>query len=110
MKFTVKSLATAEADISDIFRWIVARSVKGAWSLQNALESRVKCLADDAAGCAVAKEAHRLGRDIRETYFKTRYGRRYRIVFTIVDTEVHILRVRAFGQRLLRSNDLPRET
>jgi len=32
MKFTVKSLATAEEDISDIFHWIVARSVKGAWS------------------------------------------------------------------------------
>lgn len=51
-------------------------------------------------------KADRFTDDLRETYFKTRHGRRYRIVFTIIGTEVRVLRIRAPGQRLLRDGGL----
>ena len=70
---------------------------------------RLERLSHDASGCAVAREALRLKRDLRETYFKTRYGNRYRLIFTIVESEVRVLRVRALGQKLLLTGDLPSE-
>ena len=107
MTFSVRLVASAKVDVDDIFGWLLARSAKGASNWYSSLSSRLERLSDDASGCAVAREAHRLKRDLREPYFKTRYGNRYRLVFTIVDSEVRILRVRALGQKLLRAQELP---
>ena len=107
MPFPVRLLSSAKGDVDDIYSWLLSRSAKGAFNWYSALSERLERLSQDAEGCAVAREAHRLKRDLRETYFKTRYGHRYRLVFAIVESEVRILRVRAFGQRLLRADQLP---
>ena len=107
MNYSVRLVTSAKADVDDIFSWLLSRSSKGAANWYSSLSARLERLSDDASGCAVAREAHRLKRDLRETYFKTRYGNRYRLIFTIVESEVRILRVRALGQQLLRADDLP---
>ena len=107
MSFSVRLGPSAKTDVDDIYRWLLSRSAKGAFNWYSALSARLEKLPSDAGGCAVAREAHRLKRDLRETYFKTRYGNRYRLIFTIVDSEVRILRVRALGQKLLRAGELP---
>ena len=81
-------MPSAKADVDAIYVWLLARSAKGAFNWYSALSARLEKLAYDASGCAVAREAHRLKRDLRETYFKTRYGNRYRLIFTIVESEV----------------------
>ncbi len=109
MEFSVRLVTSAKNDVDDIYGWLLARSAKGAFNWYSALSARLEKLAYDARGCAVAREAHRLKRDLRETYFKTRYGNRFRLIFTIVESEVRILRVRALGQKLLRAKELPSE-
>ncbi|MBM4076556.1 MAG: type II toxin-antitoxin system RelE/ParE family toxin [Planctomycetes bacterium] len=107
MPFSVRLVSSAKTDVEGIYRWLLARSAKGAFNWYSALSVRLEKLSDDASGCAAAREARRLNRNLRETYFKTRYGNRYRLIFTIVDSEVRILRVRALGQKLLRAGELP---
>lgn len=109
MTYSVRLVTSAKSDVDDIFSWLLARSAKGALNWYSSLSARLERLSDDAGGCAVAREAHRLKRDIRETYFKTRYGNRYRLIFTIEESEVRILRVRALGQKLLRAKEVPSE-
>ncbi|TXT20200.1 MAG: hypothetical protein FD138_4251 [Planctomycetota bacterium] len=109
MTFSVRLVTSAKTDVDDIYGWLLARSAKGAFNWYSSLSARLEKLSQDASGCAVAREAHRLKRDLRETYFKTRYGNRYRMIFTIVESEVRILRVRALGQKLLRAKELPSE-
>ena len=107
MTYSVRLVPSAKADVEAIYVWLLARSAKGAFNWYSALSIRLEKLSYDAGGCAVAREAPRLTRDLQETYFKTRYGNRYRLIFTIVDSEVRILRVRALGQKLLRAKELP---
>jgi plasmid stabilization system protein ParE len=109
MTYSVRLVTSAKADVDNIFGWLLARSAKGAFNWYSALTARLDRLSYNASGCAVAREARRLKRDLRETYFKTHYGNRYRLIFTIVEEEVCILRVRALGQKLLRAAEVPTE-
>ena len=109
MTFSVRLVTSAKTDVNHIYDWLLARSAKGAFNWYSAMSVRLEKLSFDASGCAAAREAHRLKRELRETYFKTRYGNRYRLIFTIVESEVRILRVRALGQKLLRAKELPSE-
>ena len=45
--------------------------------------------------------------DIHEVLFKTSKGNPYRLLFTIVDDEVLVLRVRGPGQDYVSENELP---
>jgi plasmid stabilization system protein ParE len=107
MSRRVTILALARADIDDLFQWIADRSPAGAERWYDALQATVKELSTDADSFPVASEFNRLNPAIRQAFFKTRRGNRYRIVFLIAETEVRILRVRGPGQRPLKSRDLP---
>ena len=106
MKYQVGLQVRAESDSNRIYLWLRSRSETGAGSWFSALLRRLKKLESDAPNCPRAKEADRFADDLRETYFKTRYGKRYRLVFTINGIEVRVLRIRAPGQRLLRDGGL----
>lgn len=105
MKYQVGLQVRAESDSNRIYLWLRSRSETGAGSWFAALLKRLKRLESDAPNCPRAKEAERFVDDLREAYFKTRRGRRYRLVFTIVGNEVRVLRIRAPGQRLLKIGD-----
>lgn len=106
MPYEIKILRRAEADLSRIFNWLRKRSPSGANSWYEALAQAIRELAKDAHRYAVAAESAKLGADVRECFFKTRHGLRYRIVFVIALDEVRVLRIRAPGQRPLRRRDL----
>ena len=48
-----------------------------------------------------------LGYNIREVFFKTSKGNPYRLLFTVLDDEVLVLRVRGPGQNYVAETELP---
>ncbi len=99
-------LERAEADIRRIFGWLYRRSPRGAENWLAALESARTQLAEAAEQCSHAHEGGKLRLNIRQLFFKTPRGRRYRIVFDIHENTVAVLRVRGPGQAPLRRRDV----
>ena len=64
-------------------------------------------LAFTAEQRAVALEIQSVDYEIRETLFKTRKGKPYRILFTVQGDEVLVLRVRGPGQNYVAAHELP---
>ena len=106
MKYQIGLQVRAESDSNRIYLWLRSRSETGAGSWFTALLKRLNRLESDAPNCPRARESDRFTDDLREAYFKTRSGKRYRIIFTIMGSEVRVLRIRAPGQKLLRNEDL----
>lgn len=106
MSFLVTSLPRAEHDIDEIYVWLWKRSPVGAIHWYVSLLRALRQLEDRPERFAVAPEARRLGRDVRQMFFKTRHGRRYRILYIVVEQEVRVLRVWAPGKRPLRRGDI----
>jgi plasmid stabilization system protein ParE len=104
--FRVITIPKADADISEIFEYLYARSPNGATAWLAAFDQAQQRLAMHADGCALAEEREYFEVDLRQTLFRTRRGNSYRILFTIVGDEVRILRVRSPGQSDLTEHDL----
>jgi plasmid stabilization system protein ParE len=106
MKYRVIALRRADADVRHISRWIAQRSVQGAQSWLDAYEESLERLAEYAGSCPAASEDPECSIGLKETLFRTRHGRTYRAVFTIVGDEVRILRIRGPGQPPLQDDEL----
>jgi plasmid stabilization system protein ParE len=109
MSRTLRILARAQSDVEHVFNWLVRRSVRGAIAWYLAFTDAVKKIAAWPESFAEAPEAGPLGRPLRQSLFKTRRGRWYRIVFELSDTEIFLLRIRGPGQARLRRRDLSEE-
>ena len=109
MSRPVRLLSYAVADVQQILDWLRQRAPRGADAWYDALQVRLERLGEDADGCGLAAESKRLGEKVHETYFKTRQGRRYRIVFNVTESEVRVLRILAPGLRLLKRSDISSE-
>jgi plasmid stabilization system protein ParE len=109
MNRTLRILARARADVEGIFIYLVRRSPQGAIAWYLAYGRAVEGIGSDPESFALAPEADRLQRAIRQALFKTRRGRLYRIVFEILEREIVILRVRGPGQAPLRRKDVADE-
>jgi len=110
MKFNVRELKAAQADIANIFDWIFKRSAPGAHAWLNAYDAMVSRLHDAADSFAGADENSDLDLDldVRQALFKTKLGRVYRALFVIENQDVYILRIRGPGQASVSANDLSR--
>jgi plasmid stabilization system protein ParE len=106
MTFHVKALPRAEADIRSIASYIHDRSPQGAKAWLDAFRSARVRLADNAESCPLAPEDPSFDIELRHMLFKTKHGRFYRLLFTIVGNEVRILRVRGSGQAPVHPDDL----
>ena len=106
MKLLVKTLPKAEADIRSITSYIYERSKQGAAAWVNALDQARIRLADNAKSCSGAHENDSFDIHVQQMLFKTKRGRVYRLLFTIVDDEVRILRVRGPGQAPIEPTEL----
>jgi plasmid stabilization system protein ParE len=106
MRYKIAVLRRAEADVQTIYNWLKKRSTDGAIRWLDALRDAIQRLTADAATHAKGAESSKLSLDIRESYFKTRHGRRYRIVYLIAGDQIRVLRIRGPGQRPLRRSDL----
>ena len=109
MSRTLRIVELARTDVDDIFNWLVHRSVRGAISWYLAFGRAVKKVAASPEIFAEAPESGLLRRPLRQSLFKTRRGRIYRIVFELSEAEIIILRVRGPGQPRLQRRELSSE-
>ena len=93
----------AEVDGEEIYSCILERSPQAAASWYRAFLSCTEWIIRQPLACSFARENADLGFELRQALFKTRYGDPYRWVFTVVDDDVRILRVRGRGQVLLET-------
>jgi plasmid stabilization system protein ParE len=106
MKYRIQMLRRAHADFASTVAYLYERSPQGAAAWVNAFEKANARLAGAADSCSEADENYRFDIDVKQMLFKTRRGRVYRLIFTIVDDEVRILRVRGPGQASVNPDDV----
>lgn len=106
MSYEVIVVPRARQDAEDIMAWLWNRSPEGAAAWFSRYETAIKELAEIADHCHLCPEGETTGREIREQIFKTRRGRKYRLLFAIHDRKVFVLHVRGPGQNLLDLDDL----
>jgi len=82
MKYQVVVLRQAEEDVQTIFDWLAKRSPAGARSWYKAFEGALDRLEDEAERFSSAPERQFFAEAIRQCLFKTRSGRRYRILLS----------------------------
>jgi plasmid stabilization system protein ParE len=103
-RITVQRLASE--DVETIYAWLRKRSPNGARRWYDAFHEAAKLLMHEPTRHALAPESIRVTEPVRQSFFKTRSGRLYRILYLIVGDEVRILRVRGPGQPLISEEDL----
>jgi plasmid stabilization system protein ParE len=106
MIYSIRSSRRADTDVTVIFDWIAERSPEGAFRWLDAFEAAVNLLRQSAANCPVAMEADDLGIDLRQSMFRTRRGRIYRLLFVIRDDQVYLAAIRGPGQEVVSLEDL----
>jgi plasmid stabilization system protein ParE len=103
MPHHVRLLREAEREFDVIIGWLVSRSPRGAARLLAAFEKAKDELAADPFLFSLAPESDFVPLEVRNVFFKTPRGRRYRAIYVIVEEEVRILHVRGPGEAVLRS-------
>ena len=106
MKRHVTILARAHENADEILGWIAERSPQGAASWHAAFQAAAVMLSNDAQRHPIAPEFRTLAEEVRELHFRTRHGKRYRMLFVIDGNEVRILCIRGPGQPPVTSEDL----
>ncbi len=105
MSFRVLLEPRAHQQFKQITR-LSERSPSGAEHWLDAFDDAIEQLERNADGCSLAPENSLVKREIRQTLFKTPRGRMYRMVFTIVESDVRVLAIRGPGQAPLKRRDL----
>ncbi|HEV8001302.1 MAG TPA: type II toxin-antitoxin system RelE/ParE family toxin [Planctomycetaceae bacterium] len=103
--FSVKLGGRAQADVDHIYKWINAKSARGAINWYGAFLDAAAKLRVDPARHPKALDCEHLSEEIRECFFRTPRGRSYRLLFVIRSSEVRILRVRGPGQPPITDDD-----
>jgi len=106
MRFTLKTSGRAKREYNACLDYIAARSTKGADSWIAAYEKMAERLKDNADTCSLAAENDWTDFEVRDILFRTRRGRPYRLLFTIVENTVWILHVRGPGQDFVGPDEI----
>jgi len=94
-------LPRAQADVDNIVRFLAERSPLGAIAWRERWDQVLEQLSAAPFLYSIAPESARYDAEIRHVLFKTRRGRTYHVLFTVVGRGVFILSVRGPGQNLL---------
>lgn len=86
--------------------WLMEHDAGAAGRWFQAFEAAAKGLPRSPQSYALAPEDEFVDWEIRQFFFKTRRGRTYRGLFTIVENEIRVMRVRGPGQALVEPVDL----
>jgi plasmid stabilization system protein ParE len=105
MGFRVKVLRRASRELDAIAAWIKERSVRGAARWLKAFEAAIARSSDSPLTCSLAPESEGAV-EVRQVFFKTPRGRRYRALFVVVDNEIRILHIRGPDQAPLEDIDI----
>ena len=106
MTYRVVILRRADMDTGAIYVWLANRSVAGAGRWYRAFLEAAASLGIDPFRCGSAPESVAVGYDIRQHFFKTPRGRKYRMLYLVAGDEVRILRIRGPGQAAVTGSDL----
>jgi plasmid stabilization system protein ParE len=106
MTFQVTILGRARSDVESIYEWISKQSPSGAAAWYAAFWDATQKLSTDPESCGLAPEAEIVGIPLHQSIFRTRRGKRYRILLTVIGNEVRLLRVRGPGQASVKQDDL----
>ena len=106
MSYHVNILRQAERETNAIVHWLFERSPEGAARWIDAYDNAMQALAVDPQRYGLAPENDFVDYCIRQLFFGTPAGGKYRAVFTIIGDEVRVLHVRGPGQRLLKPEEL----
>ena len=106
MNYRLVIVQPAEINVEEIYSYLLGRSPQGAASWYRAFLSCTERITRQPLACSFAPENAEFDFELRQALFKTRHGDPYRCVFTVVDDEVRILRVRGRGQVLLGAADI----
>ncbi len=101
MTFKKRILKQAEAELREIFWWIESRSPEGAARWLVAFENATETTLRHPFSQPLAPEDALVDYEVRYFPFKTRWGRRYRAIYTVVEDEVRILHIRGSGQDVM---------
>jgi plasmid stabilization system protein ParE len=105
MTFRATILPLAEHDAQQIFDWIGEQSRDGANRWWTAMVQAIFKLAENPLSYGFAPENGLANHELRQFLFKTRHGRTYRGLFTLVGDEIRVLRIRGPGQPPLKPDD-----
>ena len=112
MRYQVKVLRRADRDVDEILHYIGVEqsSPTGARRWYQAYAAALERLAVSANTLSLAPENEFVNYEVRQVLFRTRRGRPYRGIFTIVGDEVRLLHVRGPGQDILQADEIaPRD-
>ncbi len=107
--YRVLVLWRAEEDTDAIYLWLAKRSTAGAARWYRAFLDAAASLSENPERCGLAPESAVVGYEVRQHFFKTRHGRKYRLLYVVAGEEVRILRVRGPGQAPVGKTDLADE-
>jgi len=101
MNFAVIYMPRAIQKMQGIADWLIERSPAGAEAWNDALLIAVQKIASDPYQYGFAPENNFESLELRQAFFRTQRGKRYRIVFTIEGLKIVILYIRGPGQDLI---------
>ncbi|MEM8993480.1 MAG: type II toxin-antitoxin system RelE/ParE family toxin [Acidobacteriota bacterium] len=107
MPYSVIIQPAAEAELDTHFLRIAREAPENASAWLDGLISSIESLAHMPLRCSVAPESQFVRYEIRQLLYG-RTGRTYRVLFTIVDDQVHILHCRHWGQRRMKPSEFRR--
>jgi len=106
MSYRLVIVEPAEIDVDEIYGYILARSQQGAYSWYREFQTCLERVSLQPLACSLAPENGEFEIEVRQALFRTKHGAPYRCVFTVLGTEVRILRVRGPGRAPLKRSDI----
>ena len=110
MSFLVRILRRADREVEAVLHFIAEeqKAPEGAQRWYRAYAGALERLAKAANPFPLAPEDAFVDDEVRQILFRTRRGRTYRELFTVVGDEVRLLHVRGPGQDLMTEETLGR--
>jgi plasmid stabilization system protein ParE len=105
MAFGVKLLQFAVSDLNEAYLWVAARAPMTAVRWLERFQTSIESLAVNPERCQVARENRGCRFEVRELLF----GKRphvFRVLFTIREDDVRVLRIRRAQRRSLKASDI----
>ena len=106
MKYVVRISRRAWQDADAIFAWLAGHSAPDAARWFDAMLAAAQELTENPYSYGVIPEPVSDRHTVRQRLFKTPRGRSYRLIFTVIDQRVFVLRIRGPGQPLLSQEEL----
>jgi hypothetical protein len=109
MNFELLFTRDAEVEVDRTIAYLAKRSPQGAAAWCNEWEQALSELNANPLQYGLAPEATKYNIEVRQILFKTRRGRKYRALFTVVGRGIYVIHLRGPSQDLLRREQLRRD-